>query len=324
MGSIIALNNARLQETPFPSTDYNKLPHIRTMSNAATEHSKEHAILLGIIAAHGLRGIFSLHLIHKHYDIPEGRFMVYENVQSTGHQDFVLCSPRLPEKYPNTRGLYFKAIAEGRMAAYEFTTEPGVDLSAHEDFVAKFSSAVIRLGVQDIFALTAMSICPENTVLTEFEMADALSTVLVPDASWLPAQDMAASTPTDWIATQDYEKHAEGPVSGTIQLKSLEARSKLGHYNIGCTETRSGNHYKLTKRTQLDTGDGLETLSTPGYYNIGCTETRSGNHYKLERSQFGTGDGPEDPILEINGEVLQRGSEPHAIVSHALSLVDAI
>lgn len=259
------------------------------MSNAAAEHSKDHAILLGIIAAHGLQETFSLHLVHKHFDLPSGYFMVYENVQSTDHDDFVLCSPRLPQKCPNVRGLYFKAIAEGCMAAYEFTTEPGVDLSAHEDFVAKFSSAAIKLGVQDIFALTAVSICPENKVLTEFEMAHVLSTVLVPDASWLPAQDTAASTSTDWIATQDYEKYAEGLVPGIIKLKCLETRSTPGHYNVTCSVTRSGRHYQQ-KRTP----------------------------------QFGTGGGPEDSVLEINGEVLHCGSEPYAIVSHALSLVDVI
>ncbi|KAJ5963041.1 hypothetical protein N7501_007982 [Penicillium viridicatum] len=288
MDSIILLNNSRLEETPYPSAEYNKLPHIENMSNAAAEHSKYHAVLLGIIAAHGLQETFSLHLVHKHFDLPEGRFMVYENVQSTAHNEVILCSPRLPVKYPNVRGLYFKAVAEGRMAAYEFTTEPGVDLSAHEDFVAKFSSAVIKFGVQDIFALTAVSICPEDKVLTEFEMAHVLSTVLVTDASWLPTPDMAASTSTDWIATQDYEKYAEGPVPGIIQLQCMTTRSTY-HTNVKCKKSSDGKHYQQKKRPEIVSGGGSEEC-----------------------------------ILEINGEVLHCGSEPHAIVSHALSLVDVI
>ncbi|KAJ5249453.1 hypothetical protein N7524_011769 [Penicillium chrysogenum] len=286
---IISLNNTRLQEMPLPSTEYNKLPHIHTMADAAANHSKAHAILLGIIAAHRLKKIFTLHLVHKHFDIPEGRCMVYENIQSKAHDDFVLCSPRLPEKCPDLRGLYFKATVEGKMVAYEFTTEPGADLSAYEDFVAEFSSAVIELGVQNVFALTALSICPKNKILTEFELSEVLSTVLVSDASWLPAQDKAKSTSTDWVATQDYAQYAEGPVPGIIQLK--------------CTQTKAGNHYNVT-----------------------CSTTRSGKHYEQQTKKAGPNFGgePRDLALEIDGEVFHEGSKPHAIVSHALSLVDII
>ncbi|KAJ5267407.1 hypothetical protein N7478_010215 [Penicillium angulare] len=45
---------------------------------------------------------------------------------------------------------------------------------------------------------------------------------------------------------------------------------------------------------------------------------------KVDNDVFGTSDGTEDSILEINGEILHCGSEPYAIVSHALSLVDVI
>ncbi|KAI0433367.1 hypothetical protein F5Y09DRAFT_84503 [Xylaria sp. FL1042] len=141
------LNNVRLQETPLPSAKYNQLPHIDNMKQAAANHAKAHAVLLGIIAAHGLAGTFSLHLVHKHFDIPEGRIMTYETIKSKAHRDFVLCSPRVPQKCPNVRGLYFKAIPGESMIAYEFTTELGADLSAQEDFVAEFASVVLEHGV---------------------------------------------------------------------------------------------------------------------------------------------------------------------------------
>lgn len=282
------LNNTRLQEMPFPSTEYNKLPHIHTMEDAAANNSKAHAILLGIIVAHGLKEIFSLHLVHKHFDLPEGRFMVYENIKSKAHDDFVLCSPRLPEKCPDVRGLYFKATAEGKMMAYEFTTEPGADLSAYEDFVAEFSSSAIALGVQDIFALTALSICPQSKILTEFELSEVLSTVLVSDASWLPDQANAKSTSTDWSATEDYAEHAEGSVPGIIQLKCLLTRSK-GHYNVTCSSTKSGTHYEQQNK-------------------------KGGPIFGGE---------PEDLVFEIGGELFHKGSKPYAVVSHALSLVQS-
>ncbi|KAJ6102873.1 hypothetical protein N7486_005300 [Penicillium sp. IBT 16267x] len=235
------LNNARLQETPLPAADYNRLPHIDGMKEAAANHAKAHAVLLGLIAAHGVSGKISLHLIHKHFDIPEGRIMVYETVKSIAHKDFVLCSPKVPQRCQSARGLYFKAARGGSMIAYEFTTEPGADLSGHEDFVAKFASAVLKLGVGDVFALTALSICPQDKILTEFEMGHVLSTILISDASWLPAHDIVASKSTDWTATSDYAQYAGGSVPGIVQLKCLQTRPG-SHYSVTCSRTRNGTH----------------------------------------------------------------------------------
>lgn len=82
------------------------------------------------------------------------------------------------------------------MVAYEYTTEPGEDLSAHADFISTFAQAVFDLGVQAVFALTAKKL--DREVLTEFEMSDLLSTVLVNNPTWL-SQDSGSgqSTVTD-------------------------------------------------------------------------------------------------------------------------------
>lgn len=287
MSSPVApLNNARLRETPFPSAAYNKLPHINDMHDAAANNARAHAVLLGIIAAHGVAKTFSVHLIHKHFDLPDGRIMVYETVKgTTTRQDFVLSSPRLPKNCSNARGLYFKATTGGDMVAYEFTTDPGADLAAHEDFVAAFSKTAIEMGVQDIFALTALSICSPNTVLTEFELAQALSTILVSDASWLPAGDVSASTTTDWVADQEYAQYADGSVPGIIQLK--------------CTTTRSNTHYNVT-----------------------CSTTRNGSHLGHAPSPFP--EAPADSVLTINGTPVEEGTKSHAIISHALKMVDFV
>ena len=171
------------------------------------------------------------------------------------------------------------------MVAYEFTTDPGADLPAHEGFVAAFSKAALEMGVQDIFALTALSICPQNTVLTEFELAQALSTILVSNASWLPDADVATSTTTDWIADDTYTQYADGSVPGIIQLK--------------CTETRSQSHYNVT-----------------------CSTTRQGTHLGHAPNPFP--DAPMDSVLNINGVPLTEGTEPHSIISLALKMVEAV
>ena len=42
------------------------------MSDAAANNAKTHAILLGIVAAHGVAQTFSVHLVHKHFDDCDG------------------------------------------------------------------------------------------------------------------------------------------------------------------------------------------------------------------------------------------------------------
>ena len=80
------LNNVNLDETPLPASSYNELPHIDDMKDTASRHAKAHAQLLGLIASHGLAQQFSIHLIHKHFNIPEGRVMVYETVRGPNHR----------------------------------------------------------------------------------------------------------------------------------------------------------------------------------------------------------------------------------------------
>lgn len=168
------------------------------------------------------------------------------------------------------------------MVAYEYTTEPAEDLSEHADFVLTFGQAVMDLGVQDVFALTAKKL--HHDILTEFEMSDCLSTVLVNSPTWLSNDsEPGMSTSTDWIATADYAPYADEhnpTVPGIIALK--------------CTETRSTKHYNVT-----------------------CSKTRNGAHYQQKPAGYG------DDLL-LDGEVLPVDSEPYAIISHARAMVEAI
>lgn len=70
------------------------------MADAAANNPKAHAILLGIIAAHGLADKFSIYLVHNHFDLSEERVMVYETVSGEKHGDFLLCSPGILRRPP--------------------------------------------------------------------------------------------------------------------------------------------------------------------------------------------------------------------------------
>lgn len=113
-----------------------------------------------------------------HFNLPEGRIMVYETIRGQGHPDFILCSPRDPTKLISAVcGLYFRALPDVKMIAYEYTTELGKDMSNHLNFVATFAQTALALGVQDVSTLTVPNLnhgCltegPEDLVTEEISL----------------------------------------------------------------------------------------------------------------------------------------------------------
>ena len=166
--------------------------------------------------------------------------MVYERVQSEKREDFYFSTPRNPANTPKPRGVYFQAVPGGKMVAYEYTTEPDKELKKHEGFVREFSNLIIALGVQDVFALTVCSFAQSR--LTEIEMPDAVSTVLLRDDSWLPKGKETTATATDWYAGSEYIDKARNASKcpGPIMLACMTTRTGT-HHGLHCRATR-GSH----------------------------------------------------------------------------------
>jgi hypothetical protein len=127
-----------LDQTPMPAEKYNALPHIVDAKELSSTQIGARNELLRLIASYGLEGIFSIHLVHKHFTIPDGRVMVYETVRGTRHADFQMSSPRLPSEYNNRKGLYFQAVKDGKLAGYEYKTDPLLDVSPHNKFLRRY------------------------------------------------------------------------------------------------------------------------------------------------------------------------------------------
>lgn len=68
-----AIQSPVFDHKPCPSSFYNQLPHIDIASKEVVEHLHTRDYLLGMIARAGLMKVFSVHLIHKHFDVPDGQ-----------------------------------------------------------------------------------------------------------------------------------------------------------------------------------------------------------------------------------------------------------
>ncbi|KAI0014498.1 hypothetical protein F4779DRAFT_632823 [Xylariaceae sp. FL0662B] len=185
------LKNPKLLELPLPATTYNCIPLVYDNSREAAKHQAARTYLQYLIDTSGLSTVLSVHLIHRRFNLPENHVMVYTSLKGNSCPNFILGSPCNPEKVESPRGLHFMAGPKGKgnMLAYEYTTEPGVDLSGQENFVAVFAAAVIGLGVETIFGLTAKPVCEPHSHLAEFKMDDHISAILFSEMA-LPTQTM--------------------------------------------------------------------------------------------------------------------------------------
>ncbi|KAH9902142.1 hypothetical protein F4778DRAFT_110555 [Xylariomycetidae sp. FL2044] len=159
--------NDNLIGKPISAAEFNALPHVQKMKEKTVELQSQREQLLRLIAENGVSDIFTVHLIHKHYDVEKGQVIVHVPHKGQGCPDFTIGRAH-PASTEGARGLFFIASPEepGKMYAYEYTTAPADDLSRHGDFVAKFAIETLRLGVREVFAL-AVNAPDKNIVEVE-------------------------------------------------------------------------------------------------------------------------------------------------------------
>lgn len=196
-------------ELPLSSAEYNALPFADTAQDDTTPETAAATRdkLLKLISDHGLSDVFSVHLLHRHFDVPEAQVMVYVNVLGPNHPTYQILAPRKPKNTPNLQGRYFFAATDGSMKAYEFSSEPQPDINQYHSFCSLFWKEVTRLKAQEIFALGVRPYF-SLTNATEIEIPDANATVFVENF------ELNGSFETDW--TNPSEQWTEGlPLSQT-------------------------------------------------------------------------------------------------------------
>jgi hypothetical protein len=188
-----------MDQSPIPSKEYNSLPYVRKAHerSESTAHEAARVQLLQLIHDHNLDHMFSVHLLHKHSDAPEGKVMVYELVCGSDHPTFRVLVPRDPRKDKDADSIlnpkYFFATAAGTMRAYEYSKEPMPDIAKHHWFLPIFARKLLDLKVQDTFSLGVIPLV-QLTGATEIELSNFHATVFVKDL-----EITNPSAVTDWF-----------------------------------------------------------------------------------------------------------------------------
>jgi hypothetical protein len=208
--------------------EYNSLPYVREAHDLSLtdHHTLARTQLLDLINAHGLSNIFSVHLLHKHADAPDGKLMVYELVKKSEHPAFRVLMPRSPRKDEDGEALkakYFFANASGVMRAYEYSREPMPDIKPYADFCSIFAQKLITLKVEEQYSLGVIP-TEQLTDATEIELPAMNATVFVKD---LELPDYSAVT--DWM-NNAWAMDTEGiPINQAKNSNGRCVYHKVGH-----------------------------------------------------------------------------------------------
>lgn len=240
-----------LCELPLSSAEYNALPFVDAAHKDTTTKDAEAARegLLNLISDHGLSDVFSLHLLHTHFDVPEAQVMVYVTVHGPNHPTYQVMAPRRPEDGPSLRGRYFFAAPDGSLKAYEYSSDPQPDITHFRTFCSIFGRELIQLRMQDVFAL---GIRPYYalTNYTEVEIPDAHATVFVENL------ELAGSFETDWTNSKRWDEGL--PLN---QAKSGDGR---------CKRSRA-RHLAMGPESWAKDEQGNDVLDLEGHYlPAGC------------------------------------------------------
>ncbi|KAH8115083.1 hypothetical protein DFH11DRAFT_144550 [Phellopilus nigrolimitatus] len=225
----VAEEQANKNVIQVDSEFYNSLPLVEDAAEAADKMQSVRDELASIMTEHNVADIFSVRLVHKHFDMLPGEMATFRKVTVPDVCDAIVMGPVKPTEGVQLYGKNFAVNNNGELVAYEFTTDAntGGDVGQYPEFVKKVTELLVRSGACAVFGLSWEPL-QEDEQYTEFELADERSTVMVP-AAIFPRDASDTILDTNWFSLV---KEAKTNCTVTRSGK---------HY--GCNQTRSGKHY---------------------------------------------------------------------------------
>jgi hypothetical protein len=203
---------------------YNALPTIEVAANVPHENAADLGDFQQLLAKHDVPEVVSIRLIHKHFDITDGEAMVFRDIALPAHgtvevmRATAIASAQL-------HGAHFLVNSAAQLQAYEYTTEPTIDISEYGTFVAEFVQIVVERKLQHKFGLKLRHHREGEVKVDrkEFEFPEEQCTVTIPVNLPLPEITHKIDVDTDWGALDIKHKRKRGRATRTRCSHSDEA-----------------------------------------------------------------------------------------------------
>lgn len=220
--------------------EFEKIPDIHVQQEFSDE---ETAAIGDIFRAHNVADKFSLQLLHRHFDIPDGAIVFAESVDPgvvvakvTTIQDVDLM---------NARGQLYYLNKDGKFQAYEY--EYGPIVTFPEAFLKELLEFIKARDLRDRFALASTTVAPYSAPMLEWQIGSQ-ATVTISGERAIAQTD---STPikVNW---------KDSAADGTRELGTgYETSIKTGNHSVlymagSCSSLSSDEPFDFKKRDIVD------------------------------------------------------------------------
>lgn len=195
---------------------YNNLKDDSAQPEVAVEHVQN---LAALFIRHNAEKVFGVHLIHGHFQIPEGTVMVGTNFQNpemrwTKPTDFNNLD------VSSIHGHIF-VLTDGGFRAYEFQDGPLPDLaSVHQDFLVEFARYITTNNLAGLLGLQVLGDC--NT--------RSMSEVILDRATVMVDSSVVKNCTTYRVTGWTFESHNGKPL--VCQKNETHASMTTGNHKV--------------------------------------------------------------------------------------------
>ena len=178
---------------------YNTLPTVEFADEHAESLPFVRQELYNLLQEYQLQNIFGVRLVHKHFDMHEDELPVFSRIPVAGVAPVIIMRP-LPSSNVNQYTPKNFLVHDGNLVPYEFSTSTSaIDITEHKPFIDQVIRVITEAKANHIFGLVAFPDEDSDDALSEFELPEIRTTVMVPQ-SLLPSVGITKNIPTNWKA----------------------------------------------------------------------------------------------------------------------------
>ncbi|KXN92373.1 hypothetical protein AN958_08092 [Leucoagaricus sp. SymC.cos] len=186
---------------------YNTLPTVDIADEHAERLSSVRQKLSNLLQEYQLQNVFGIRLVHKHFDMLEGELPVFSRIPVTGVTPVIIMRP-LPSSNLSQYTPKNFLVHHENLIPYEFSTSTSrIDISQYQHFIDRVVKVITEENANHIFGLVAFPDEDSDDALSEFELPELRTTVMVPP-SLLPSAGTTKEIPTNWKAPHGYSPTA--------------------------------------------------------------------------------------------------------------------
>jgi hypothetical protein len=309
---------AALKNDILPAAIYNTLPHIHNMEEIPVKHAHDIYDLSALMKKYNLGDRVRIKLVHIHFQLKEGEVFAARDVvvPKIGACNIMQAVPvqLFQPLYPH----HYFVNDNGDLAAYEYMSQPGPDLSQHPAFVHEFCQFVRERSLQRTLGLSLRH--SDRLIATnELEYPEKRVCIDVPTEVPLPDQLNSTDTTTEFVTSliTEAERDHAGKCSSYTSHHHCSTYRKRHRYDVAeeASFKSAGSEEPSNDQTSFgsDSGDGDTTGSSDD-----SDSSSSVNHDSSDDSDFEEGLSVTNGIsreIKLAGLKLDPGAGLYKVVS---------